>query len=111
VRVFFGQVTVEVELEGGRGTCGLQGIAYRDCIAQGVERLVEASVAHRVRLGDKRRDLVEDGEDGFFLPVGMVSEDFVEEPEPFHRRFESWSTARRRGGGGVDGSHVGSERV
>src|SRR5215510_2307769 len=68
-------------------------------------------MVHRVRLGDEWRDFVEKGEDGFFLAVGVVGEDFVEELEALYGCFESWSAARRTGGGSVDGSDVGSERV
>ena len=57
MRVFFGQVSVEVELEGSGGASRLQRIVRRDGVAQGVKRDIEALVVDRVPLGDERRDL------------------------------------------------------
>ena len=111
MRVFFGQVSVEVELEGSGGASCLQRIVRRDGVAQGAKRDIEALVVDRVRLGDERRDLLDHGEDGVLLPVGVIGQDFVEEPKALHCRFESWRTASSGGRGGVDRSNVGSERV
>src|SRR5262245_49259441 len=102
---------VEMELEGCGGTCRLQRIVRGDSTAQGLERVVEASVVHGIRLGHERRDLFEDREDTLFLTLSVVAQDFVEEPEALHCRFESRRTASRGRGGLVDSSHVRSERV
>ena len=68
-------------------------------------------MVHFVRLGDQRRNVFEHGEEAVFLPVGVVGEDLVEEPETFHRRFESWGPTSRGERCSVDGSHVGSEGI
>jgi hypothetical protein len=85
VRVFLGQVKVEMELEGGAGARRLQGVAGGGRLVLGVESGVQAAVVFHVGLGDQERHVVNGGQDGQFLPVGVLHQHFVEEAEALHR--------------------------
>ena len=100
------QVHAEVELEGSRGSGGLDGVVDGDGRAQRVEGGVQATVVFFVGFRDQRRHVFKSGEDCYLLAIGMPCEHLVEEPEAFNRCRKSILAARRGQRGGVDAIHI-----
>ena len=100
-----------MELEGGSGSSGGQGVTGGDGGVQGRERGIEAAVVPLVRLGHQGRNRFDGGEDGELFPRGVPDQHFIKEPESLQRRLEPRGATGDAERGGVDELNVLSERV